>query len=109
MDKVHCCDRLKFLFQKEHVESCVETELQAIMDRKAGYDEQRVFFYLIQLGKCCVSHKPKDRPDMEVVLKQLESITAKRDMAIKALGKYCIPVAFFLFHAFVKLIFWMRR
>lgn len=43
-------------------------------DLKAGPDENNVFPSLMSIGKNCVSFKPKDRPEMEQVLRQLDSV-----------------------------------
>lgn len=43
-------------------------------DTKAGPDDNNVFLSLISIGKDCVSHKAKDRPEMEQVLRKLDCI-----------------------------------
>lgn len=45
-----------------------------LADTKAGLDENNVFLSLISIGKDCVSHKAKDRPEMEQVLRKLDCI-----------------------------------
>ncbi|XP_050440658.1 serine/threonine-protein kinase pelle-like isoform X2 [Adelges cooleyi] len=60
-------------FLKDHVENN-DNSISEMIDAKAGLDECNVFPCLISLGKKCVNFKPKDRPEMEQVLKQLDTI-----------------------------------
>jgi len=43
-------------------------------DLKAGPDENNVFPSLLSIGKNCVSYRPKDRPEMEQVLRKLDCV-----------------------------------
>lgn len=70
-------------FLKDLVENIPKVQLGTLIDRKSGLDEQQSFLSLIALGKCCVSRKPKDRPEMVVVLQELNAIAMKRDMLVK--------------------------
>ncbi|XP_050520161.1 serine/threonine-protein kinase pelle-like isoform X2 [Daktulosphaira vitifoliae] len=59
-------------FLKEYVEN-YDNSIELI-DTKAGPDDSNMFPCFISLGKNCVSYRPKDRPDMEQVLKQFDII-----------------------------------
>jgi len=43
-------------------------------DVKAGPDKNNLYTNLMDIGKNCVSYKPKDRPEMEQVLRQLDCV-----------------------------------
>lgn len=57
--------------QKDEVESVGDEGAIRLVDMKAGPDYAGIFFRLIGLGKSCVSSKPKDRPEMVLVLQRL--------------------------------------
>ncbi|XP_060876745.1 serine/threonine-protein kinase pelle-like [Metopolophium dirhodum] len=61
----------KHIFLKDHVENndCLTSDMA---DVKAGPDKNNIYASLMAIGKKCVSHKPKDRPEMEQVLRQLD-------------------------------------
>ncbi|BES90853.1 Death domain [Nesidiocoris tenuis] len=56
---------------KDEVESVGDEGAIRLVDMKAGPDYAGIFFRLIGLGKSCVSSKPKDRPEMVLVLQRL--------------------------------------
>lgn len=41
---------------------------------KAGSDDNKIFPCLLSIGRICVSDKPKNRPEMEQVLRQLDHV-----------------------------------
>ncbi|KAK6642659.1 hypothetical protein RUM43_004161 [Polyplax serrata] len=76
-------DQRQHKFLKDHVENTPHVQLGTLIDKKCGPDEQQTFSNLIALGKCCISRKPKDRPEMVVALQELNAMTMKRDMLVK--------------------------
>lgn len=61
----------KFLY--EHVEN-FEGDLIGLKDSKPGPDNDHYFLHVIHIGKACISKRARDRPEMRVVLIQMESI-----------------------------------
>lgn len=70
-------------FLKDLIENTSPSQLINLIDKKCGIDDVQTFSNLIALGKCCVSRKPKDRPEMVVVLQELNTLTTKKDMLAK--------------------------
>ncbi|XP_025423067.1 serine/threonine-protein kinase pelle-like isoform X2 [Sipha flava] len=66
-------------YLKDYVEN-YNLQISNIADKKAGPDEKKVFEFLMSIGKNCVSYKPKDRPEMEQVFRQLESDMLQKKM-----------------------------
>lgn len=62
-----------FQFQKDYVEN-YEGPICEIADMKAGSDDNNIFPCLLSIGRTCVSDKPKNRPEMEQVLRQLDCV-----------------------------------
>ena len=62
---------LSQILQKELVENCELENLEKLMDSKTPKDAT-VFFHLMSLGLKCVSKNHRHRPEMEIVLKELE-------------------------------------
>nr|BBE08132.1 serine/threonine-protein kinase pelle [Plautia stali] len=73
---------LKYL--KDVVESCDEDKRSDLKDIKAGYDDGISFSALISLGMACVSSKPKDRPEMVEVLRNLDAISKTHEITQQA-------------------------
>lgn len=95
-------------FLKDHVEGCEEdgTEM-TLVDRKANLDGSTsielmgaegamgcpspditlgspIFGDLLHLGKMCVKRRPADRPEMVLVLQELDGMTARMEIASRA-------------------------
>lgn len=62
-----------YKFLKDHVENS-DLPISDMADLKAGPDENNVFPSLLSIGKNCVSYRPKDRPEMEQVLRKLDCV-----------------------------------
>lgn len=71
-------------FLKDHVEAVSETELSDLADVKAGPDDCATATGLLALGRWCVQYRPKDRPDMVLVLHRLNKLKSTQDMAQRA-------------------------
>lgn len=76
-------DQRQHKFLRDLLENTPLNQLGTLIDKKCGPDEQHTFSNLIALGKCCISRKPKDRPEMVVVLQELNNMIMKRDMLVK--------------------------
>lgn len=66
------------------MEAVSETVLIELSDPKAGPDECSTAPGLLALGRWCVRYRPKERPDMVVVLHKLNTMASTRDMAQRA-------------------------
>ncbi|VVC27834.1 Protein kinase, ATP binding site,Protein kinase domain,Serine/threonine-protein kinase, active site,Death [Cinara cedri] len=60
-------------FLKDYVEN-YEGPICEIADIKAGSDDNNIFHCLLSIGRTCVIDKPKNRPEMEQVLRQLDCV-----------------------------------
>lgn len=60
-------------FLKDHVVN-YEGEIKDIIDVRAGLENDRYFLNFIEMGKICVSRRPRDRPEMKAVLMYLQQI-----------------------------------
>lgn len=70
-----------------YIEKSNEQQLTSLYDKKPGPCDQQIYLDLISLGKLCVHHLPKRRPEMEEVLKQLEVMASRRRLATHAQSK----------------------
>lgn len=70
------------------MESCDEDKKHDLKDIKAGYDDGISFSALISLGMACVSSKPKDRPEMVEVLRNLDAISKAHEITQQAHCEY---------------------
>lgn len=64
-------DARPYKLLKEHVENCELENLERLIDNKIAKDAV-IFYHLMSLGMKCVSKNHRHRPEMEMVLKELE-------------------------------------
>ncbi|KAK9507942.1 hypothetical protein O3M35_007698 [Rhynocoris fuscipes] len=71
----------KYKFLKDHVLSVDDSQtFEELRDTRAGPDDLHTAASLIRLGKLCISTKPRDRPEMVVVLHTLESANSDSEI-----------------------------
>ncbi|XP_057332944.1 pelle-like serine/threonine-protein kinase pik-1 [Microplitis mediator] len=66
--------RIENKFLKDFIDSWDDKDILFLKDKKPGDENDKVFSNLILLGKWCSNRLAKDRPEMELVFKKLNSI-----------------------------------
>lgn len=77
-------DQRTHKFLRDLIENSNDAQLDSLVDRKPPPEDPQTFRSLIDLGKVCASRKPKDRPEMVLVLQELETVAAHREIRQRA-------------------------
>lgn len=83
-------DQRHYKFVRDLIENSNDSQIAGLIDRKAPPEDPHTFFSLIELGKVCVSRKPKDRPEMVLVLQQLEVVESQRSLKTRSQNHYSL-------------------
>ncbi|VVC27971.1 Hypothetical protein CINCED_3A001078 [Cinara cedri] len=73
-------------YLKDYVNEIEESWLSDIADKTAGQDSFHVFDKLIGFGKKCVTDKPENRPEMNVVYTNLQNVMPSKTYSPKYKG-----------------------